>query len=256
MNKKLFFILPTLALLLAGCNKSQEVEESKEETTISESTSTNSQTSSQESNSEGTSSEQSSGDESSSSQQDTSTHRIHVPALFSNFYVWSGMDSMAAWPGTALAEEDETWKIASFDAGSYVNIIFNGSEGQTADLDIPAAGEWWMQVGANKEAGKYAARFVDSKPAETTFENTVQVRHYDITVNGVYEYYYCWQDQGAPVTAAWPGDPLVEKHAIFDVALTGSFKIIFNGQYGQTSDLDLPEQAGSYTWTGTEFVGA
>ena len=71
MNKKVLFILPVLAMLLAGCNKAEEKASpvESEETTISESTSTSSQTSSQESSSEGTSSEQTSSEEISSEEQ-------------------------------------------------------------------------------------------------------------------------------------------------------------------------------------------
>lgn len=186
----------------------------------------------------------------------TITHTIHVPSGFTNYYVWNGDNKMADWPGKTLTNEDTDWKKATFNVGSYVNIIFNeGASGsQTVDLTIPETGEWWMQIGVNKEAGKYAARFVSEKPTSTTYENTVNVRHYDITVNGVYENYYCWKDGGAAITAAWPGDPLVEKHAIFDTEPTGLYKIIFNGTYGQTSDLELPLEGGSYTWTGSAFV--
>lgn len=186
---------------------------------------------------------------------EVTTHTIHVPAMFSNYYVWNGDSKMADWPGKALTNEDATWKVATFNVGSYVNIIFNGTNGQTIDLEIPAEGEWWMQVGTVKDGDNYAARFVSKKPESTTYENTVVGREYIINVPEQYTHYYCW---GAYATAAWPGDALVNHQAKFTAGASGKVNIIFNNGSDavKTGDLELPAEAGTYTFNGTSFVAA
>ena len=263
MNKKLFFILPALALLLAGCNKAQEVEESKEETTTSESTSTSG--SSQTTSESGGSDTGSQGSSQSDSGTGTiipegMTHVIHVPVNFTHFHFWEDQGAgLNEWPGDAIEAEDATWGKAVFNVATGNRIIFNegGGEGshQTGDLEIPAAGEWWFQIGTQLEAGKYVGQFLEAKPSSATYDNSVSSRQYTINVPEAYTHYYCW---GAYTTAAWPGNELVNHQAVITVTEAGTVNIIFNdGQGGtghQTPDLQLPAQGGTYTYNGSEFV--
>ena len=152
-----------------------------------------------------------------------------------NAYAWDPTTN-AGWPGVAATKEAE--QIAGYDvysytaeAGTYKNIIFNGTGGQTADL-VWTAGKYYVLDGwyTKEEAeAKLAAPIVDEV---VYFVNNKGWNNINV---------YAWE----PQNANWPGVAATketEQLAGYDVysyaAAPGTYqKVIFNGDGGQTKDL-------------------
>lgn len=100
---------------------------------------------------------------------------VHVPeSLNYNYcYAWSGTATTAKWPGDKMTEKSGSYY--SFTLGcTATKIIFNNGSagsagnGQTADLYIPSAGEYWYIGGASgtadKDGSKISSNFSTTNP--------------------------------------------------------------------------------------------
>lgn len=100
---------------------------------------------------------------------------VHVPTeLNYNYcYAWTGTATTAKWPGDKMTEKSGSDYI--FTLGCTVTkIIFNNGSGgsagngQTADLYIPSAGEYWYIGGASgtadKDGSKLSSNFSTTNP--------------------------------------------------------------------------------------------
>lgn len=100
---------------------------------------------------------------------------VHVPTeLNYNYcYAWTGTATTAKWPGDKMTEKSGSDYI--FTLGCTVTkIIFNNGSGgsagngQTSDLYIPSAGEYWYIGGASgtedKDGSKFSSNFSTTNP--------------------------------------------------------------------------------------------
>lgn len=100
---------------------------------------------------------------------------VHVPeSLNYNYcYAWGGTATTAKWPGDKMTEKSGSYY--SFTLGcTATKIIFNNGSagsagnGQTADLYIPSAGEYWYIGGASgaadKDGSKLSSNFSTTNP--------------------------------------------------------------------------------------------
>lgn len=100
---------------------------------------------------------------------------IHVPeSLNYNYcYAWGGTATTAKWPGDKMTKKSGSYY--SFTLGcTATKIIFNNGSagsagnGQTADLYIPSAGEYWYIGGASgtadKDGSKLSSNFSTTNP--------------------------------------------------------------------------------------------
>lgn len=79
--------------------------------------------------------------------------KVFVEPCWDNVYAWKVVDGKtseitAKWPGDKLNSYDDKWKTYDFPEYTSLNIIFNTSGGQTADLSIERAGYWWFYSGS------------------------------------------------------------------------------------------------------------
>ena len=154
-----------------------------------------------------------------------------------NAYAWDPVQN-AGWPGVAATKEAE--QIAGYDvysytaeAGTYKNIIFNGTGGQTADL-VWTAGKYYVKDGwyTKEEAEAQLA-----KPVE--YESVYFVDNQGWGKANI----YTW----SPEVGGWPGVPMTkeaEQLAGYDVYSytvekgTSFGGMLFNNANGvQTGDL-------------------
>ena len=85
---------------------------------------------------------------------DTTNVKVFCPTSYTNVYAWTGAGETSAekflgnWPGTKLSDHNARWKTFEFPAGkTSFKLIFN-TPGQTADLSIDGAGNYWLVNGA------------------------------------------------------------------------------------------------------------
>lgn len=100
---------------------------------------------------------------------------VHVPTeLNYNYcYAWSGTATTAEWPGDKMTEKSGSYYNFSLSCTATKIIFNNGSggsagNGQTADLYIPSAGEYWYIGGASgtadKDGSKLSSNFSTTNP--------------------------------------------------------------------------------------------
>lgn len=100
---------------------------------------------------------------------------VHVPTeLNYNYcYAWSGTATTAKWPGDKMTEKSGSYYNFSLSCTATKIIFNNGSggsagNGQTADLYIPSAGEYWYIGGASgtadKDGSKLSSNFSTTNP--------------------------------------------------------------------------------------------
>ena len=173
MKKVYKYIIPISLLALVsvtacqttGKSSASEIESasisSKEESSLNSSeTSKSSETSSETSESSKKESESSSKTSETSKQSSSEKPlpaidyiKVFVEPCWENVYAWkvdSGKTTeiVGKWPGTKLKSYDENWKTYDFPEYTALNIIFNSSSGQTADLYIERPGYWWFYSGS------------------------------------------------------------------------------------------------------------
>ncbi|MCR5491044.1 MAG: starch-binding protein, partial [Bacilli bacterium] len=69
--------------------------------------------------------------------------KVYCEASWTNIYAWVGENKLCGnWPGTALKSAGD-WKYYEFPNIDFVNLIFNGSSGQTSDLSIDEKGVFY-----------------------------------------------------------------------------------------------------------------
>lgn len=100
---------------------------------------------------------------------------IHVPeSLNYNYcYAWGGTATTAKWPGDKMTEKSGSYYNFTLGCTATKIIFNNGSggsagNGQTADLYIPSAGEYWYIGGASgtadKDGSKLSSNFSTTNP--------------------------------------------------------------------------------------------
>lgn len=100
---------------------------------------------------------------------------VHVPeSLNYNYcYAWGGTATTAKWPGTKMTEKSGSYYNFSLSCTATKIIFNNGSDGsagngQTADLYIPSAGEYWYIGGASgtkdEDGSKLSSNFSTTNP--------------------------------------------------------------------------------------------
>lgn len=100
---------------------------------------------------------------------------VHVPEnLNYNYcYAWSGTATTAKWPGDKMTEKSGSYYNFTLGCTATKIIFNNGSggsagNGQTSDLYIPSAGEYWYIGGASgtadKDGSKLSSNFSTTNP--------------------------------------------------------------------------------------------
>ena len=77
---------------------------------------------------------------------------------YQKIYAWLDTNPVTKllgdWPGVALNSYDDNWDTYDFIGYTSLNYIFNGSNGQTADLSANGAGYYWYKNGVNVKSNK------------------------------------------------------------------------------------------------------
>ncbi len=194
-----------------------------------------------------------------------------------NVYMWKdGGGESTAWPGVSanhVCDNDfgEGIYSVTVDTSVYDHVIFNGSGGQTADVDVAeAAGQGCgiYCLDDKNDEGHYLVGFYEYAGPygdETTAPTSYQPETQSYTQGGgdtVTLYFsnnkswdgvnvYMWMNGGGESTA-WPGvsaDYVGNNtfgEGIYSVTVDTSVydHVIFNGSGGQTADVDVAEAAG------------
>ena len=140
------FVVPLLTIPACGANK-QDSKESENKSTTSNYNSDSSNESHNES-----SSNQSSSEIEEEVLPAIDYIKVFVETCWDNVYAWKVNNGKTteitkSWPGNPLKTYDQNWKTYDFEDYTSLNIIFNASSGQTADLSIDTAGYFWFYSG-------------------------------------------------------------------------------------------------------------
>ncbi len=191
-----------------------------------------------------------------------------------NVYMWSDGGESTAWPGVAATyvgnnDYGEGIYSVTLNTAQYDSVIFNGSGGQTEDVDVAAAkaqGSGLYCLDEQNDLGHYKVGYYEytgtaqptqaqdtqapATQAPTTKPTTVTGE--DVTLyfsnnkNWSSVNVYMWSENGGESTA-WPGVAATYVgnndygEGIYSVTLnTAQYdKVIFNGSGGQTEDVDV-----------------
>ena len=183
-----------------------------------------------------------------------------------NVYMWSDNGESTAWPGVAATyvgnnDYGEGIYSVTLNTAQYDKVIFNGSGGQTEDVDVAAAkaqGSGLYCLDERNELGHYLVGYYEYNQQPTQSQETQAPTTKPTTVTGedVTLYFsnnkgwdsvnvYMWSDGGE--STAWPGVAATYVgnndygEGIYSVTLnTAQYdKVIFNGSGGQTEDVDV-----------------
>ncbi len=184
-----------------------------------------------------------------------------------NVYMWSDNGESTAWPGVAATyvgnnDYGEGIYSVTLNTAQYDKVIFNGSGGQTEDVDVAAAkaqGSGLYCLDERNELGHYLVGYYEYNQQPTQSQETQAPTTKPTTVTGedVTLYFsnnkgwdsvnvYMWSENGGESTA-WPGVAATYVgnndygEGIYSVTLnTAQYdKVIFNGSGGQTEDVDV-----------------
>ncbi|TVP94167.1 MAG: starch-binding protein [Acholeplasmatales bacterium] len=151
-------------------------------------------------------------------------------------------DPLGGWPGTPATQDGDTdwWSVDVVLADPF-NIIFNGEGGQTADIPLLNDTDVYITVLGEKFATREAAEAsldAEREPTTVWFLNS----------NG-------WTDINAfafpdDPLGGWPGTAATQDGETdwwsVDVIILPGVKIIFNGEGGQTGDIELVNETDVY----------
>nr|MCR4562375.1 starch-binding protein [Bacilli bacterium] len=174
MKKILVFSSLALASILAGCtvphgvNSSEDVSSSKEATSSQEVV-ISSEKSQSSGDLPGKSSEETTSEK--STEVITDHLKVYCETSWENIYAWNSSGTItAAWPGNPLLEYDKDWKYYEFFDYTSLNLIFNKSGKQTADLSRTEAGAYYYYQDA-----WYDKNPLEDKPVQSSEEESESI---------------------------------------------------------------------------------
>ena len=164
-----------------------------------------------------------------------------------SLWAWSapdGTNAFAAWPGSAMKENENGWYTSAVPV--WVNsIIINGNEGtiQTEDISIDPA-EVWVTVDAE---GGYDFSYVDPDKAQIPDITVHVMAPADWTAPCL----WAWSaPDGTNVFTTWPGEALEEgENGWIQKTVPGWVNsVIVNGNEGGVQTTDISVEVGKDVW--------
>ncbi len=185
-----------------------------------------------------------------------------------NVYMWSDGGESTAWPGVAATyvgnnDYGEGIYSVTVDTNQYTSVIFNGSGGQTEDVDVASAAAQGCGLYCLDEQNdlghflvgyyEYSGPIIDDpttyNPPTTHTDGETVTLYFSNNKGWDGVNVYMWSDGGE--STAWPGVAATYVgnndygEGIYSVTVdTNSYdKVIFNGSGGQTEDVDVASAA-------------
>ena len=133
-----------------------------------------------------------------------------------NVYMWSDAGGEStAWPGVAADfvknnDYGEGIYSVTVDTNTYDHVIFNGSGGQTANIDVAYAAEQGCGVyclDTQDDEGHYDVGYYPYEGGEIIIPSEHSNTSFLLTDNFGWgsAYVYAWDANGDPINGAWPG---------------------------------------------------
>ena len=196
--------------------------------------------------------------------------KVFAPSTYFNIYLWTsaGQEVVGGWPGTQMEKYDDDWKTYDIKGHSSINLIFNNSNSQTADLSVNGYGFYWYyndniqsKMPNNFDPSGILSSIPSSPTPNPTTPNTPnpttptldlpEIGHIKVFAPKTFTHIYAWLDGGnVKPCGNWPGTTLNTYDDVwntYDFEDYSSMNLIFseNGN-NQTANLYAPEPG--YYW--------